>query len=251
MTWTDKDLQAYLAGDADPDMAAAIETALIADTLLEDRLMALDPLASQIAGAAQLIAGPTDGQVDVWAQPPIAPPRMGRFGWRHMAVSAVIGVFAASAVWFVADVASEPDWRAEVATYQALYSAQTIANIAFDDAAIDQQIADLAVRTGFDDLRQVTDSIDNMQLLRGQILAFEGQPLAQIVFMTSDGSPVALCVIKKRGMGEDAAIHMKNRSGLASASFETAHHSWLLIGTQDSALIAGTARRVVAELASL
>lgn len=251
MSWTTQDLQAYLVGQASAADAAAIEADLLADPALEDRLMALDPLAAQLEGASAAITGPTAAQTAQWTAATVVKTANHGFDWRHIAASAVLGAVITSGIWLANSATSTPDWRAEVATYQALYSPETIAAISLDEGVLSQQIDDVGARVGFKDLRQLTDNMQDLELLRGQILAHEGQPLAQIVFSSADGLPIALCLIARDDADADGAITMANRAGLASASFETENHSWLLIGTQDDALIARTAEQVVAQLAAL
>lgn len=247
MSWSTEELRAYLAGEATEADATAIEAALVADPKLEDQLMALDPLAGQLHGAAALIDGPSDAQIGQWrATPPVQP---AGFEWRHMAAAAVVGAVIVGAGWLLS-AQSTPDWRAEVATYQALYGPETIATIAFDDDDLTAQVTSVGARVGFNNLIQVTDNIDDIKLLRAQILSHEGRPLGQIVFTTADGQPVALCLIGRDGDASQG-IKMANRAGLASASFESENHSWLLIGTNDAALIARTAEQVMAKLTAL
>lgn len=248
MTWSTQDLQAYLAGDASAADAAAIEADLARDPQLETRLMALDPLSDQLGGAADAMAGPSDAQMAQWVTPETT---QRSFGWSHLAAAAVVGAVLVGAGWLANPAASTSNWRVQVATYQALYSPETIAAIAFDADELATQIDTVGARVGFNNLRQITDNIDELELLRGQILTHDGQPLAQIVFASAAGEPIALCLIKRDADADDAEITMANLSGLASASFETENHSWILIGTQDEALIARTARQVAEQLSTL
>ena len=77
---------------------------------------------------------------------------------------------------------------------------------------------------------------------RIQTLELDGAPVIQMVFATDDGLPVALCVMEGRaGPADDAAVL---RQGMASFAFDSTHHHWLLIGTQDNALIDSAAREL-------
>lgn len=249
MTWSDEDLRAYLNGDASPDTADQIEATLATDRLLEDRLMALDPLfAVRNVGAS--VAGPDKAQVARWLKP-AETVDTARFDWRHLAAAVVFGVTVSSAGWLLDAQKTPSDWRMQVATYQALYSPETIAAIDFDDAALGAQLDSLGQQVGFPDLRDVAEDLDDFELLRGQILAHQKQPLAQIVFASMDGQPMALCLIERATDNAQEGLVLGNMAGLRSASFDTKNHSWLLIGAQNDALIERTAQQVLNRLTAL
>lgn len=251
MTWSTEDLLTYLAGEASEADVAAIEVDLAADPALEARLMSLDPLAEQLRGAGTAISGPSESQVKEWTASGEVSVQAGGFPWWQLTAAAVVGAVMMGAGWFVTAASTAPDWRAQVATYQALYSSETIAAIAFYDEELTEQVTAVGARVKFNNIIQVTDSMDELNLLRAQILSFGGQPLGQIVFATRDGQPIALCLIERDNGQVSNEITMTNREGLASASFDTAEHSWLLIGTKDENVIARAAQQVMDQLAAL
>lgn len=252
MTWDDQSLRAFLAGSLPEHSAQELAAALAADPQLEERLLRLDDMAPVLDGAGASIIEPSAAQTEAWTRLLSSPKPAPAFGWGAMAASLVAGVILTSALWFGTSRDAGPDWRTDVAIYQALYSKQTVANISFEDFEVDQQVANLATNVGYDHLDVAAAAVGDMTLVRGQMLAFEGRPLAQLVFVTDAGLPVALCVLRKiGGSSSGGAVQMAERAGLSSAGFDTDEHSWILVGTQDDALIERTAERVAAALAQL
>ena len=159
MSWTKEQLEAYLAGEASTEDVAAIEAALVSDPALEKELMMLDPLAAQLEGAVSHIVEVEAEQATAW-QAALEPP-MAKVGYdiRHLAAAAVFGAVISAGVWFASATEPEADWRAEVASYQALYSTETIAAIDMDEEELAAQIDSVGGRVGVWNLRQLTGDI--------------------------------------------------------------------------------------------
>lgn len=252
MTFSDEDLRNYLDGALAADRAAELETALAQNPALEERLMVLDPLSGMNAGTQDAFLAPTEDQSAAW-QATLSSAAAPQAGYRfaHLAAAAVVGAVIVGAGWFASNDNTAPDWRANVATYQALYSAETIAALDADSAALSAQLDQLEDQLGFTGLERVVDGIEGLTPLRGQILAHDGKPLGQIVFATEDGQPVALCLIGRSTSVADVVARLGQMEGMASAAFESAGHAWLLIGTEDAALIEDVAGQVIAQIGLL
>ena len=89
--------------------------------------------------------------------------------------------------------------------------------------------------------------IEGLDYKRVQILGFDGQPLAQLTFLSKVGAPVALCIIRKQGDG-NTDIHLAELQGMSAASWSRDGYDYLLIGGSDAALIAATAGKLTGRL---
>lgn len=223
MTFTDADLSAYLESSGSAAKAAQIESALASDPKLEDRLMALDVLAVPVRDAIKPV-----GKTRSFVMPSLEAPKS-RYVWP--AVAAMLGVLLIYTVGF-SNPRSEAGWMDQVATYQALYSPDTIAMIEPSPAALDTQFARVSEILKATVPQQVLEDATDLTLLRAQVLAFEGKPLAQIVFSNDAGLPVALCLIQ--GSDIDADVVLSTRSDLQTASFSVGGFDYLLVGDIDA-----------------
>lgn len=232
MAYTDADLLSYLRGDGDPATAGAIEADLTRDAALEERLMALDPIAEPIKAAFDGVA-PADPAAFVPETPAQAPSR-----WPHALTLVAAGLVGAAVMFGTFNLRSPaPDWRMQVANYQALYGPETVGGALLSAEERAFQTEQAGAKIALAGLEAVTGVTPDLTHVRTQILQVDGTPLAQIVFRTADGQPVALCGLPHSGASSDA-IAVMDRADLASAAFETAGHSWLLIGTDDLDFIA-------------
>ncbi len=234
--FSDDVLRQYLANQAPPEVAARIEEALAADPALEDRLMALDDLAPVLRAGLDLLPDP---QIDtrVLAAPPSR-------GWMRLAASFAAGaVLAGALAWGLRP--DTPDWRMAVASYQALYAPATIAALEITPDKLQAQMARAESQIGASDLYDLTQGLEGLTPLRVQTLAYKDKPLIQIVFATDTGAPVALCVLAST---KDRAPDAMLREGLASMSFATDDHHWLLIGTQDQGFVSDTGQELISRL---
>ena len=80
---------------------------------------------------------------------------------------------------------------------------------------------------------------------KGQTLGFDGAPLAQLAFLTPDGTPIAFCILRE-GDQDNSAMRVGAVEGLAAAEWSRDGYSFLLVGGQDQELIEKAAR-VLAE----
>ena len=136
-----------------------------------------------------------------------------------------------------------------MASYQALYSAETVASLQFSESALRDQLTQAEARIGAEGLYELVSGLDELQLLRTQLLAHNGAPLVQIVFATESGVPVALCLMQNTSGQSAGGAPVTTLEGLASLAFDSTDHSWLLIGTQDAELIATAGATLKSRLA--
>ncbi|MEO1474384.1 MAG: hypothetical protein AAFS03_10710 [Pseudomonadota bacterium] len=259
MSFDDETLRAYLAGTADEATVQAIEDAVAIDRDLEARLMAMDDLASVVAGAFETVPPaqrletlevaappksfvldplPAANTTDPVADEPWKAPG----GFQLALVAAVAGVLG----FGVAQLApSDPvetaviaeRWHQDVASYQALYVPETVAALSADPAELNNQFARAETAIGRDLLQAVLSDQADLDLRRAQILGFDGAPLIQIVFEGPGGTPIAFCIMQQ-GVAADAAVQTAELSGLASAHWVSGGYGYIVIGGTDAEFVA-------------
>lgn len=224
MSFTDAELRAYLNGDT--TQSDAVETALTQDPAFEARLMALDSVAPMVAfafaGVGENRNAATSGLPASAAQRP--------WIWPLLASACVGALILTAALW---PRPQPDDWTMQVAAYQALYSSDTIAIVAPDPAALDQQFSHLQTAIGSAPDVDTLQSLPGLDLLRAQVLAHEGAPLGQIVFADAEGRPIALCYIAAQAGQQRSGTSTQN--GLPGAHFVHAGFAYYLVGTPSEA----------------
>lgn len=228
---TDAELTAFLDGEASQELERAIAAALESDEETQSRLdeLDLDKTALQQAFELPLQAAPP--------MPSLPEPDTERgFGARILpfATGIAAGVALAVAVNWATTPTPWAKWQRYAAAYQALYVTQTLSWIEPEQSEIDAQLAKLGDKFGLD-LAPVTE-VAGLDFRRGQTLGFDGAPLAQLAFLTPDGTPIAFCILRD---GEENGSEMRVGAveGLAAAEWSRDGYGFLLVGGQDQELI--------------
>lgn len=216
MTYDDDDLIAFHEGSLAPETADAIVRDLEVDETLARRLMALDPAAQMVRNTFEDIS-PTTA--------PVMPVREATSFWKPLAIASSVAA-AFLVVWSALPQSGEA-WHRQVSAYQVLYTDQTISMIEPTQADLIEQFATLDAALSIDfDASDLAD-ISGIELLRAQLLGFDGAPLGQIVFADHLGRPIALCLME--GTGDDT-LHQAKFSGLNTISWGSQTHRFLLVG---------------------
>ncbi|MGV7244775.1 hypothetical protein [Caballeronia sp. M23-90] len=113
------------------------------------------------------------------------------------------------------------------ASYQQLYSRETLANVNSD--------TDLSIKT-VNEIRQddglalrIPDlSAAGLTFKRVQRLRFNNKPLVQIVYLPKEGAPIALCVMKE--VKPDAAVADQTVASMTVVTWRQAELGYALIG---------------------
>ena len=238
MTYSDDTLRQFLDGVLDQAKTKEIETAMLSDADLERRIMGLDDLAASVKAVMESL--PSEARLAELAPAVSAPPTRQSRPWAMLAAACAVGVFIGiGSSWFNADAA--PDWRVEVAHYQALYTPETINAINLAPGEAEAQVGRAAAQIGANVPVVELAAHDGLELRRAQVLGFEGAPLAQIVFAHSSGTPVALCLIRTGGKEQ---LAMGERLNMASADWAVDGIEYLLIGDISAADMAAHATRI-------
>jgi anti-sigma factor RsiW len=233
MTYSDEKLIALLNGDLPDDESQEIYAAMLMDEELQRRSMSLDPVSSSVRSAMQHIPKPShlNEMARSLDHSSVRPPKA--FRGLGIAASLIAGVLIG---WqFLPQNTPPLDWRVEVSRYQALYVAETLDEISPTKDALVAQFkrASAEVDLLLDPERLA--NLDSISLKRAQILGFQGIPLVQIAYRNADGQPIALCIVKIQG---DVESQMSmTMAGMASVSWNTKNHQFILIGGQDQSKI--------------
>lgn len=153
------------------------------------------------------------------------------------------GFLAAVAASFVAAIAidraaigighrlSKPDedaeWRAVVAEYLSLYTADTLSSPAGDHAQQVAQLNEVGAKLNLP-LAPEAVAMPDVEFKRAQILNYDSKPLAQIAYLDPESGPMALCIVQSTKGA--AAPDMENRKGMNVVYWSSATHAFMLIG---------------------
>lgn len=230
-TFTDEQLVAFLDGEHDHIPAKQIEAALKHDEELIRRIEGLTLDTDKIAESfAALNPGPMP-------QLPPAPAANSNFGsgFRNAIAASVLALVVGYGAGFSTGQ-SQPDWRDYVASYQALYTTNTLISVSLTDEQKSTELKRVASAIGKDIQLDQLNVSQQVEYKRSQVLGFNGKPLIQIAFLDSMAEPIALCIIRS-GDGTLLDLEMGVLEGMSSASWSKDGYEYILIGGQDDGLI--------------
>ncbi len=118
-----------------------------------------------------------------------------------------------------------PDWITQVANYQLLYVRDTVRDAQTSDHAALQDKLTKALGSDFD-IPNLANH--DLKFMRGQILEVDGAPLIQLVYLPSDGPPVAVCITPKTQAGNKPEKGITN--GLSYVQWSDQKLSYVIIG---------------------
>lgn len=244
-TFTDEELVAYLDGEVEFTPADAITAALANDPALAQRLADLDVNKDALRSGFDLMLD--ENQSPVLPQSlhsaMATPPKAANNNWLmagSMAASILVALFVGYGAGNFLNQPEAPGWKAYVASYQSLYSADTLRHVNASPEAQTAELERVAAAIGKSiDLAALQRNPD-LTYKRAQVLSFKGKPLVQLAFLTKSGEPVALCILKS-SKPDSTEMSQANLEGMSSASWNKDGYAYLLIGGDDPALISGLA----------
>ena len=220
----DEELTAYLDGELDGTARAALETRLATDGALHAEL--------EMLRSGRPPAEPFDLLLDIapidrleamldaaeTAEPPSSSGRWSSFGGlRALAAAIVLLILGAAAGFGIArtiaptEVAELPGWRSVVADYVALYTPETFALAPADPAAYAPRLKVVGDGLGLD-LAPETVALPGLDLKGAILFHYDGKPLGQVSYLSTEYGPVAFCIIKNGR--EDAPLAFEERRGM-------------------------------------
>lgn len=246
--YSDEELVAFLDGETEFAPVEEIAAALEADPSLADRLAALRVDTEAIKkGFAPLaltdrpMPDLDDGQAT-----------RGQSHWAGIAaavlVALVVGFGAGRSLPGPdAPVAKAPGWKAYVASYQSLYASDTLSHIDRPQDIKDTELARVAATIGKKLEASDLSAAPQVDYKRAQILNFKGKPLIQLAFLTQDGAPVALCILRTN-KEDTAGVTAATLEGMSAASWSKGGYDYLLIGGTDQTLISDMAAQYIGSI---
>ncbi|MBY2942137.1 MULTISPECIES: anti-sigma factor family protein [Rhizobium] len=239
---SDEDLTAFIDGELTVEEAARVEAMVNEDEATAERLefLARANLPFEQAFAPLLAEAPRQKLeamlAAIPAQQSARPASTPAFATRRrflgaLAASLVAGIAVDRAVIGIGRGLSAKDenseWRAVVADYISLYTAETLAGPVpgrEDQAA---QLAGLDEKLGLS-LSPEAVSLPGIDFKRAQLLQYDGKALAQIAYLDPETGPMALCIVKSDKGPKPPDL--ESRKGMNVVYWSNATHAFMLIG---------------------
>ena len=239
VSFTNEDLTAFLDKECSPELAAKIARQLESDVELRNRIEKLKIDKDSLRDAFQEIAPRSASIHKLHAGQ--APRAAAGFPIAKIAAGILVGAFLGASAMYVSTSSDQQDWMEAVASYQALYTTDTLRFVDQDDAQLTSELARVSATLGKDINLDDLQSFDTLNYQRGQVLSFANQPLIQLAFLTKDGKAVALCITKAAGV-PDSGLNFSRLHGLEAASWSKGEYNYIIIGGEDKALISDAAK---------
>jgi anti-sigma factor RsiW len=145
-----------------------------------------------------------------------------------LAASFALGVVT-SGLWRAGARSESAAWADPIAAYQSLYTRDTVGDVDLDAAHTARVLAAFGTRIGrplsVPDLRA-----EGLAFKRAQLLSLHDAPVLQLVYLGSQGRPVALCLLPQSG--GDAPVAWRIASGMDVAAWRHAGVGYALVGDQ-------------------
>lgn len=226
--FSDEDLSRFLDGEVSDALEQDIRAALTRDAALSNRL---DNLRSAQAAFDQT-------QKDLLSLAPKLPDlpnaNVTSRSWSPAICGLAAGLAIAACISWASLSNSEPDWRDVVANYQSLYVTETLSGVTEPRSVSEAKLKELSDRLGLD-LTNLPE-VDGLAYRRAQQLGYKGTTLAQLTFLTHDGGPVALCLLRT-DEPDSTAITAETLEGMAAFSWVDDGFGILLIGPLESPIL--------------
>lgn len=245
--FSDEELTAYLDGECDSTLARNIETSVASDPQVGSQLARLQLDRENLAHAFDQIL---DTAPEHTPAEYVEGSRQSGFGMKAFGRTAAIMLVCLGAGFGAAQLIRESHanhWHNYVAAYQALYANKTLAHISQSEPAAAEELKRVSAAIGTTiDLTDV-NQINLLEYKRAQILAYKGQPLIQLAFLSKLGLPVALCIMQSKRPAE-TDISVAPMEGMQAAYWSKGGYDFLLIGGADEKLIEQTALQFAAKI---
>jgi anti-sigma factor RsiW len=241
--FTDEQLVAFLDGETEHCPADAITKALTTDAHLAKRIEALSIEVDQVKHAFSGVLDTAPVAPDFLRQEPLRSIKpTSRFGWGSIAAAVILALGIGFGAGQFTSPSPDNGWKQYVAAYQALYSTDTLVSVKTSSEEQNAELARVAAAIGKSidvSALQIEQSVDYK---RAQILNFKGKPLIQLAFLSKEGVPYALCILKAKD-GAPKPVQMQNLENMSSASWSRGGYNYLLIGGSDDAVVSKMAQK--------
>jgi anti-sigma factor RsiW len=232
-TFSNEDLTAYLDGEADVGLSQAIDEAKAASPDVRARLEVLRIDAATVRAAfdavlpASIIGAPSR--------------QVAQMPWRALAATALISLAVGWGASHLVVRSQTETWQHYAATYHAMYVSDTLAHVRPTVQTTADELQRVSAALGLAIQHEALARSDQLEFKRAQMLGFEGQPVAQLAFVTKSGAPVALCITRTNGVWTET-VSTRQMLGMSAATWSKGPYQYLLIGGTDAGLIAKSAQ---------
>jgi anti-sigma factor RsiW len=230
--YSDETLVAYLDNQLSEPLRAQFEAQLAQDDVLAQRLaqMSRSNLPFHDAFGAMLQEAPVgklQAALDAIPDTPVATSR--RFSRRALLAASVsflaVGLLAGR---YSTLFTSDDNWRARVADYMSLYTAQTLADV-YDSAGQQQtQLSRVQNALGIA-LTPAALAVQGASLKDARMLHYDDYDIAQITYLDRKYGPMALCITRSEHRGTTAQ-ESEIRRGMNVVYWRHAGYNFMLIG---------------------
>lgn len=119
------------------------------------------------------------------------------------------------------------EWRGLVAQYMALYDADTLVGVVPPPDRQEAELGAVNARLALTLTPQAV-ALEGADFKRAQVLAYDGRPLAQILYLDPTSGPLAFCIVRKAGPVH--APDTEQRLGMTVVHWSNGSHALMLIG---------------------
>ncbi len=240
----DEELTALLDGELDADARAALEARLAGDADLRARLALLRSGRPPAEAFDTLLDMAPIGRLEAMLAAAEAPPARAwsSFGGLRALAAAIVLLILGGAIGFAVsrslaptEVAEAPGWRAVVADYVALYTPETFALAPADPDAYAPRLAVVGEGLGLE-LAPETVALPGLDLRGALLFSYDGKPLGQVSYLSTQYGPVAFCII--RNGRDDAPLAFEERRGMNVAFWNSDGLGFLVIGAMPKETLA-------------
>lgn len=229
--FSDEELVAYLDGESEHTNMDEITSALKSDVKLNNRIDGLRLDTKELANSFDALE--IGKMPDFLSEAPKS--ANDNTSIRNAIAASIVALVIGYGVGFTTSQ-NQPDWRDYVASYQALYTNDTLKNVALSNEDQKAELKLAAASIGKNITIEKLKNSTELEYKRAQVLGYEGMPLIQIAFLDTKGEPIALCIIRS-GDQDKLGVEMEAMEGMSSARWSKEGYEYLLIGGKDDALI--------------
>ncbi|MEP3197428.1 MAG: hypothetical protein ABJO57_06125 [Lentilitoribacter sp.] len=237
--FTDEQLVAFLDGEFDHTPADEIKAAMAHSDALNARLKQLTLNKSTMSDAFGALSQTAPSYDDIMGADNTKPAN-DNAGFLKIAAVALIAL----GVGFFASSIIKQDkldgWQEYVAAYQALYATDTLAHVNNDDLMIENELKRVSEKIDAEITIADLEIDEGLTYKRGQLLEYQGRPLVQLAFLSSDGKPIALCIMKSQ-TSSITELNMREIERMQSAYWSDGNLDYFLIGPVSESKIEGFA----------
>ncbi len=249
--YSDETLVAYLDNQLSEPQRAKFEAQLAQDDVLAQRLaqMSRSNLPFHDAFGAMLQQAPVGKlQAALDAIPDVPAAGSRRFSRRALLAASVsflaVGLLAGR---YSTLFESDDNWRARVADYMSLYTAQTLADV-YDSAGQQKiQLARVQNTLGIA-LSPAALAVQGADLKDARMLHYDDYDIAQITYLDLRYGPMALCITRSEHR-DTTAQQSEIRRGMNVVYWRNAGYNFMLIGHSPAPALAAHAAALQANLA--